>query len=369
MAQNKSRILLVAALIAGIVGGVIGGYAAGHWQTDSTKSTISSGGTVTKDSVAIADVIKKVSPSVVSITVQGTTTNVFGQTTSTQAAGSGIVLSSDGLIMTNKHVADQVTANYSVITSNGTVYKNGKVLARDPYNDVAFIKVEARGLTPAKLSESTGVVVGQRVVAIGNALGQFQNTATEGIISGFGRSIQAGNGSGSTETLTNLIQTDAAINPGNSGGPLVTTAGEVIGMNTATASSAQNIGFAIPISEIKNQIKSVMQSGKIVRPYLGVRYVALTPEISKANNISVSYGAYISGSNGSAAIVSGSPAEKAGLREADIITKINNDKLDGTNSLQGILAKHNVGDEVTITYIRDGKTQTVKVKLQQAPTS
>lgn len=352
MAVSGQHKKLIAGVIAiSLVSAIIGGYVSNRWFDETTNSTISSGGTVTKDSLALAEVIKQVSPSVVSIT------------TSDQSAGSGIVLSSDGLIMTNKHVVEDDRVSYAVVTSDGTTYKDAKVLARDPYNDVAFIKVAAKNLKPAKLSDSSNYVVGQRVVAIGNALGQFQNTATEGIVSGFGRSIQAGDGNGNTETLTNLIQTDAAINPGNSGGPLVTTAGEVIGMNTATAGNAQNIGFSIPISEIKNQIKSIQETGKIVRPYLGVRYVPLTPELAQRNDLSVDYGAYIT------SIVPDSPAAKAGLQDDDIITKINNDELTATNSLQSLLAKYQVGDEVTITYIRDGKTATTKVKLEQAPTN
>ena len=344
--KNK---LIIGAVVISLISGVVGGYVANRWFDETTQSTVSSGGTVTKDSLALAEVIKQVSPSVVSIT------------TSEQSAGSGIVISSDGLIMTNKHVVESDRASYAVVMSDGTVYKDAKVLARDPYNDVAFIKVSAKNLKPAKLSDSSNYVVGQRVVAIGNALGQFQNTATEGIVSGFGRSITAGDGSGSTETLTNLIQTDAAINPGNSGGPLVTTAGEVIGMNTATAGDAQNIGFSIPISEIKNQIKSVQDTGKIVRPYLGVRYVPLTPELSKRNDLSVDYGAYIT------SVVADSPAEKAGLQAKDIITQINNDAFTANNSLQSLLGKYEVGDEIIITYVRDGKTETTKVKLEQVP--
>jgi len=350
---KKSRLLIVGVVAVSLVSALIGGYVSNRWFTQPTKSTVTSAGTVTKDSAALADVIKDVSPSVVSITASGS---------QGQSAGSGIVLSSDGLIMTNKHVAESDQVQYSVVMYDGKIYKNAKVLARDPYNDVAFLKVNAKGLKPAKLSTSDRYVVGQRVVAIGNALGQFQNTATEGIVSGYGRSIQAGDGSGSTETLTNLIQTDAAINPGNSGGPLVTTAGEVIGMNTATAGNAQNIGFAIPISEIKNQIKSVQESGKIIRPYLGVRYVPLTPQLAERNNLSVDYGAYIT------SVVSGSPAVKGGLQQDDIITKINNDELTANNSLQSLMAKYQVGDEVTITYVRDGKTQTTKIKLEQTPT-
>jgi len=350
----KTKVLIAGVVALSLVSAVIGGSISNRWFNETTKSTITSNGTVTKDSAALADVIKEVSPSVVSITASSS---------QGESAGSGIVLSSDGLIMTNKHVAESDQVSYSVVMSDGKIYKDAKVLARDPYNDVAFLKIDAKNLKPATLSDSDHYVVGQRVVAIGNALGQFQNTATEGIVSGYGRSITAGDGSGSTETLTNLIQTDAAINPGNSGGPLVTTAGEVIGMNTATAGNAQNIGFAIPISEIKNQIKSVQDTGKIVRPYLGVRYVPLTPQLAERNGLSVDYGAYIT------SVVSGSPAEKGGLQADDIITKINNDELTDSNSLQSLLAKYQVGDEITVTYVRDGKTQTTKIKLEEAPTS
>ncbi len=354
--SNRNKWIIAGAVSLSLVSAVIGGYVSNNWFDETTKSTVTSAGTVTKDSIALADVIKEVSPSVVSITASSS---------QGQSAGSGIVLSSDGLILTNKHVVSADNVSYSVVMSDGKTYKDAKVLARDPYNDVAFIKIDAKGLKPAKLSDSDHYVVGQRVVAIGNALGQFQNTATEGIVSGYGRSITAGDGSGSgnTETLTNLIQTDAAINPGNSGGPLVTTAGEVIGMNTATAGDAQNIGFSIPISEIKNQIKSVQETGKIVRPYLGVRYVPLTPQLAERNNLSVDYGAYLT------SVVQGSPAEKGGLQADDIITKINNDQFNSSNSLQSLLAKYQVGDEITVTYVRDGKTQTTKIKLEQAPTS
>lgn len=357
---KKYSLVLVIGLIGGLIGSLLGNNL--PFNSSTSKSTISTGGVVTKDSVANAEVIRRVSPSVVSITANGTSTNIFGQTTATQAAGTGMVISSDGLIMTNKHVVSDTAAAYAVITSDGKTYKGAKVLARDPYNDVAFIKIEAKGLKPVTFGDSSAVVVGQNVIAIGNALGQFQNTATTGIVSGFGRSIQAGDSSGgSTETLTNLIQTDAAINPGNSGGPLVTTAGEVIGMNTATAGNAQNIGFAIPVSEIKNQIKSVEATGTIVRPYLGVRYVNLTPQLAQQNSLAVQYGAYIT------SVVSGAPADKAGLQQDDIITKINNDEINASTSLQSLMAKYQVGDEVTATYVRDGKSRTTKIKLQKAP--
>lgn len=361
---KKTKYLIVGAVVISLMSGIVGGYVTNRWFDETTKSTVSTAGVVTKDSVTNAEVIKRVSPSVVSITSSSTTTNVFGQTSTSQAAGTGMVISSDGLILTNKHVVSDSNASYAIVMSDGKTYKNARVLARDPYNDVAFVKVDAKDLKPVTFGDSSAIVVGQNVIAIGNALGQFQNTATTGIVSGFGRSITAGDSSGgSTETLTNLIQTDAAINPGNSGGPLVTTAGEVIGMNTAAAGDAQNIGFAIPISEIKNQIKSVQETGKIVRPYLGVRYTELTPQLAEQNNISVDYGAYLT------TVVEGSPAEKGGLQRTDIITKINSDSISETSSLQSLLAKYQVGDEITITYVRDGKTQTTKVKLEQAPAS
>lgn len=357
---KKYAVVLIIGLLGGVAGSLI--VTRVSFNNATSKSTISSGNVVTKDSVTNAEVIKRVSPSVVSITANGTSTNVFGQTTATQAAGTGMIISSNGLIMTNKHVVSETNASYAVVTSDGKTYKDAKVLARDPYNDVAFIKIDAKDLKPVTFGDSSTIVVGQNVIAIGNALGQFQNTATTGIVSGFGRSIQAGDSNGSSaETLTNLIQTDAAINPGNSGGPLVTTAGEVIGMNTAAAGNAQNIGFAIPISEIKNQIKSVQANGTIVRPYLGVRYTELTPQLAQQNNLPVNYGAYLT------TVVAGSPADKAGLDADDIITKINNDDINATNSLQSLMAKYQVGDEITITYVRDGKTQTTKVKLEKAP--
>ena len=367
--KNEQR-LLVLALALGIVGGIIGTTISQHWQLGAAtlKSTVGGKAVVTKDSQTTAEVIKKVSPSVVSIIAQGSTTNAFGMQQSTQAEGTGIIISSDGLIITNKHVVADTQATYSVVLASGKEYKNAKVIARDPLNDIDFVRIDAKDLKPAELGDSSTVAVGQRVIAIGNALGQFQNTATEGIVSGFGRSIQAGGESGTaTETLTNLIQTDAAINPGNSGGPLVTTAGQVIGINTAVAGNAQNIGFAIPTSEIKNQIKSVQETGKISRPYLGVRYVQVTPQLATRYNFPVDHGVVLSGGNGGDAVVSGGPADKVGLKAGDIITKLGNDELNAdTASLPVLLAKYKVGDTLSVTYYRDGKQQTVKLKLAEA---
>ena len=241
--------------------------------------------------------------------------------------------------------------------------------------DVAFLKIKdkkGKTLTPIKLGDSSKMQVGDKVVAIGNALGRFQNTVTSGILSGYGRSVQAGDqsGGGATESLQNLFQTDAAINPGNSGGPLVNINGEVIGINTAVAGgSAQNIGFAIPISDVQGVIKSVLETGKLQRPYLGVRYVLLSDDYAYQYNLTTKRGAYIAPQTGRSAIVAGSPAEKAGLKEKDIITKVDGVNIDEKNSLISLLGRKAVGDEVKLTVIRDGQEQTKKVTLEAVPGS
>jgi serine protease Do len=272
--------------------------------------------------------------------------------------------------MTNKHVVADTAATYTVVTADGKQLTGAKVVARDPINDVAFIRVTASGLPAAAIGDSSAVKVGQRVVAIGNALGQFQNSVTSGIISGLGRPVVAGDSSTgtATESLSNLFQTDAAINPGNSGGPLLNLDGQVIGINTAVAGqNAQNIGFAIPINDVKAQIDSVKSQGKIVRPYLGVRYVQLTKAVATANNLKVSDGAWLKGDAQNPAVIPNGPAAKAGLKDGDIITKVGNDTITPTNSLQALVGKHKVGEKVTLTIIRDGNQQTIDVTLEEAP--
>jgi serine protease Do len=279
--------------------------------------------------------------------------------------------------MTNRHVVSNGTTSVSVTLSDGTELNDVEVVGRtnesDPL-DVAFLKIKdkkGKNLTAAKIGDSSKVQVGDRVVAIGNALGQFQNTVTSGIISGYGRNVEAGDagGAGGTETLQNLFQTDTAINEGNSGGPLVNLSGEVIGLNTAIAGgTAQNIGFAIPVNDIQGLMKSVLQKGKLERPYLGVRYVSLTDDYAYLYNLSVKRGAYIvPARGGQSSIVAGSPAEKAGLKEKDIITKIDGVAVDENNSLTSLTGRKSVGDQVTLTINRDGKEMTVKVTLEAAP--
>lgn len=313
---------------------------------------------------AIVEVAQKVGPSVVSITSESRDVGLLrGQT----GAGTGIIISEDGLILTNKHVVPADAGRLSVFTSDGKDYRDAKVVARDPQNDVAFVRINARGLKPAELGDSGSVSVGQKVVAIGNALGQFQNTVTEGIISGIGRPIIAGDAAGTTaESLENLLQTDAAINPGNSGGPLVNLEGQVIGINTAIADDGQNLGFAIPINEAKVAIASVKDKGRIVRPYLGVRYIAVTRELAERNSLSVEQGALITSGEGSG-IIPDSPAAKAGLKEGDIVVKVGRDTVNSRNSLTALIGRRRVGERVTLTVVRDKQTSKITVTLQELP--
>ena len=282
-----------------------------------------------------------------------------------------MILDASGIIVTNKHVVPTGTSTVKVTLADGTIL-NAEVLARDPRNDIAFIKVtdkKGKDLKPAKLGDSAKMEVGDKVVAIGNALGEFQNTVTSGIVSGYGRDITAGE-AGDSEALTNLIQTDAAINRGNSGGPLVNINGEVIGINTAITGSdnGQSLGFSIPVNDIKNQISSVLSTGKIQRPYLGVAYRLIDERFAYIYNLPVQKGAYLPPSDGGqVSIVKDSPADKAGLKEKDIITKIDEKEIDEKNSLVGILGNYKPGDMVKLTVLRGNDTLTLDAKLEVAP--
>ncbi len=314
---------------------------------------------------SIADVAEKVSKSVVSIVTSTKTTDFFGKSYSSAAAGTGIIVSSDGYILTNKHVISGAST-VTVVLDDGTTYENVNIVATDPLNDVAFLKIEnVSDLTAATLGDSKTIAVGQQVIAIGNALGEYQNTVTSGIVSGTGRSVVASDGSGTTtETLSDMIQTDAAINSGNSGGPLVNAAGEVIGINTATSTSAENMGFAIPISSVKGMLAQLTETGSAKRTYLGVYVTEITAEIAKNYNLPVSEGAYIYSSSNYSAIVSGSPAAKAGLRDKDIVTKVNGVSVGAAGSLTNLIGEYKPGDTVQLTVVRDGKEIAVNVTLE-----
>ncbi|MEK7658448.1 MAG: trypsin-like peptidase domain-containing protein [Patescibacteria group bacterium] len=303
-------------------------------------------------------------------------------------AGSGFIVSEDGFILTNKHVVSDKQADYTVLTNDGQKY-SAKVLALDPVKDLAIIKIQSDHKFPAiKLGDSSGAQIGQSVIAIGNALGEFSNTVSVGIISGLGRTISASDKkAGISETLEGIIQTDAAINSGNSGGPLLNLKGEVIGINTAMAEGAQSIGFAIPINTAKKDIEQVVEKSrlqsnrgsstesgqiKIVYPFLGVRYVLVDTKVKEQYSLSTDYGALVlRGNNGEPFVVAGSAAAKAGIKEKDVILEFKSsagsdqawEKITKDNSMSKIITKYNPGDKITLKILRNGKEITLEVIL------
>jgi serine protease Do len=281
--------------------------------------------------------------------------------------GSGFIISSDGLILTNKHVVSNVNAQYSVLTNDGNTYP-AKVLARDSNQDLAVLKINATNLPTVTLGNSDSLQLGQTAIAIGNALGQFSNTVSAGVISGLGRTVTASApDTGAQETISGVIQTDAAINPGNSGGPLLDLRGDVIGIDTAVASNAQSIGFAIPINEVKSAIASVEATGAIQAPYLGVRYEDVTPAIAVAQKLPIAYGALVDGGGQGVAVIPGSPAAKAGIKAGDIIESVNGLKLDSTHDLTNVINEYSVSSTVALVVNRAGKEITLQATLAERP--
>lgn len=374
--KNRTGVFIVLFLILSFVMGIVGGVGAlltlassptlkdklGIDLKNLNISKTTNEKLVLEESSAIIDSTKKVSPAVVSIVTTQDVMNVFGQVMQQEGAGTGFIFTNDGYILTNKHVGSDVNGKYTVLTADGKKY-DGKVVAQDPSNDLAIIKIDAKGLPVVDFGDSNNLEIGQWVIAIGNALGQLQNTVTVGVISARERQLTAGGEGDQTEKLENLLQTDAAINPGNSGGPLVNLKGQVIAINTAIAGGAQGIGFAIPINTAKTAISSFQKSGKIVRPVMGVRYVPVDSDVKQAADLPIDYGAYISGNYQYSGIVAGGPADKAGLRDHDIITAINGQKIDSNNPLGTEIQKYNPGDTIEVTYLRDGKENKTKLKL------
>lgn len=313
---------------------------------------------------SIAEVAAKVAPGVVSILTEVQTKTLFGQSMTSTAAGTGMIVTDDGYVLTNKHVIDGAKT-IRIVLDDGTTFDKVEVVGTDPTNDVAYLKIkDASGLPTVTLGNSKTVSAGQQVIAIGNALGQFQNTITSGIISGTGRIITATNEDYTeSEDLIDMIQTDAAINSGNSGGPLVNAAGEVIGINTATTNEADGIGFAIPISSVKGMLNNIIQNSSAERSYLGVYYVTLTPDIASEYNLPVSTGAYVYSTNKSDAIVANGPAAKAGMKTKDIITKINGIPVGSAGSVSTLIGEYMPGDTIQVTVIRDNKEVDLNVTL------
>ena len=280
--------------------------------------------------------------------------------------GSGFIVSPDGLVLTCRHVVSEPNLDYAVILEPEKNYP-AKVLAADPLTDIAVLKINEKNLPFLELGDSNQIELGETVVAIGNPLGEFYDTLSAGIISGLSRKIQAvGLLSRQVESLRGLIQTDAAINPGNSGGPLVNLEGKVIGINTAMVMGAQNIGFAIPINYAKKILEEVKKYGKTKVPFLGIRYIILDKEIAQANKLPVDYGALIVRETlGEPPIVKGSAAEKAGLKEFDIVLELAGEKITMDNTLAEVLQKHKIGEEISLKVLREGKEIILKATLEE----
>jgi serine protease Do len=408
--HNALAIILVSIIFgfsAGVGGGVLAYIYAGKYLSDlnlipvtnNNANQQSVGGYVpeTSQEEAIITAVKNVSPAVVSVIVSKDMPifeqyyyNPFGDMnpqfqipqyrqngTKLQeiGGGTGFIISKDGLVLTNKHVAVDKDAEYTVLTNDGKKYP-AKILSIDPVQDLAVLKIEKGSILDnnggvvsdnfpvVQFGDSDGVQSGQTVIAIGNALGEFRNTVSVGVISGLGRTITASGGQDFSETLEDIIQTDAAINAGNSGGPLLNLKGEVIGINTAMASGAQSIGFAIPINKAKKDVGQIKDIGKIVYPFLGIRYVLIDDTVKKDKNLSVDYGALVAkGSSGELAVTVGSGADKAGIKEGDIVLEFNGEKITVDNSLAKIIAKYNAGDKISLKILRDGKEMSLEITL------
>lgn len=323
----------------------------------------------------IISVVKASNPSVVSIVISKKM--VVPGVTPVQSAiqeiggGTGFLVSPDGLIVTNKHVVDDPAATYIVYTFDGKKYP-AKVAAKDPTQDVAILKIsDGNDLPYLSFGDSNQLSLGQTVVAIGNVFDQFKNSVSVGVVSGLSRTIVAGDYFGNTESLDNVIQTDAAINPGNSGGPLLDTSDRVVGVNVAIARGSENVGFALPSNIVKNAVNSVIRTGKILRPYLGVRYIIVNEIVKDQFNLPYDYGALVTSDPTSnvSAVEPGSPAARAGITDGDVILEVDGQKLTGNVSLAGIFQIKNVGDVIGLKVWHAGKIRDIKVKLAEFPIS
>ena len=371
MAKSRQKnIAIVVVAVVVIAWLCVGGAMLVQWWGDQQSGTDTSGIkqdgslTITQKEADLTELVKKASPTVVSIV----TTQVSGQgffQQEVEGAGTGIVISKDGYILTNKHVISGVRT-VQVVMSDGTRYDDAQVVGSDPLNDIAFLKLKnVKDLEVATLGDSGNVRVGQDAIAIGNSLGQYNNTVTKGIISGLGRPVAAASSEldSRVESLTDLIQTDAAINPGNSGGPLINSSGQVIGINTAVAADAQGIGFAIPINAAKGMIRGVIANGKVEKAYVGVRYISITPDVRVQYKLSVEQGALVRGSSEGSSVESGGPADKAGIKDGDIITKVNGRIVGEQGGFSSLIAEFMPGEKVDLTINRDGKERQVSVTL------
>ncbi|HXK52995.1 trypsin-like peptidase domain-containing protein [Candidatus Nomurabacteria bacterium] len=308
---------------------------------------------------ALIQMIDKVSPSVVSIVVKTTGFDIFNGSYSVEdGIGTGFIVDEKGLIVTNDHVVDSVKSNYAVVTSDGTTY-DVKRISKDPYADLAILEIDASGLPVVELGDSSILRLGQTAVAIGNALGTYDNTVTSGVVSGIARQVVASLGFGDSKTYEDVIQTDAALNPGNSGGPLLNLEGQVIGINVATIWGAENIGFAIPVNTLKPLLEVYMSEGRLIRPYLGVSYNMVSKNLAELRDLPE--GAFI------LSVSPNSPAEEGGLRRGDIIIKIDDVNITESSTLSAVIANKRVGDKLTIRVVREDEELEISVVLAEFP--
>ncbi len=321
--------------------------------------------------------VAKASPAVVSILIEKRQQTAPGEEGGSGSStdglaevgrGTGFLVDPGGMIVTNRHVAGDRAAAYTVFLTDGRSFK-ADVVDIDPVNDLALLKIDANGLPTVPLAAADDVRIGQTTVAIGNALGKYANTVTRGILSGLGRDLDATDGlTGTSERLEELLQTDAAINAGNSGGPLLNSRGEVIGVDTAVENGAHGLGFAIPVSEVRKVLGSYARYGAIARPRFGVRYVAITPELVRERALPYTYGALVDADDpNDASVLPGSPAYAAGVRQGDIILEVDGKRLEGKRTLAKVIQSKEVGDAVTLKIARGGELLALSAQLDAFP--
>lgn len=383
--QKIANIVLVSVIASSLTGFLGGGIAFSYIDRVQQTTTQTSNLNVSEEQSAIIDLVEKSNESVVSISISKQIPlrrsspfdyffEVPSQDTPSQneevnrtiGGGTGFIVSADGLIVTNKHVVSDATATYKVLFNDGSEVK-ADVKALHPTQDLAIIKVDKNNLKPVEFADSDNLKVGQTAIAIGNALNEFDNTVSRGVISGLRRSIIASDRMGNSEQLSQVIQTDAAINQGNSGGPLLDINAKVVGVNVATAEGAQSIGFAIPSNVVVRMIDDYKKFGKVKVPFIGVQYNMLLPGSEQAKQYGVENGALIIGDANSPAIVPNSPAAKAGLKTGDIITKINDKDLSLKQQLADVVSQYKIGDKIDLLVIRDGKEEKLSLTLEERP--
>ena len=354
MTHTYKNLLLVISLVAVFTGG----YAV-------TTTTLRAGATPSVEEEALIATIAKALPSVVSVVGIQEQNGIR----SVVSRGSGFFATKDGLVFTNRHVVEAVGVTYRVFLADGRRFTVDS-LAIDPLNDIAILKIKGTNFQALPFADSDKLSIGATVLTIGNSLGQYQNSVTRGVVSGLNRSLSASNDStGSTENYEDAIQTDAAINPGNSGGPLINSRGEVVGINSAVNRQGNGVGFAVPINNAAQALKSYQKHGRIVRPYVGVRYLTVTPDIQEEKRLAQDYGALVSaGDIPAPAVLSGSPADKAGLKENDVILTVNGVLVRGQNTLKRMVGKFNPGETLTLLVNRGGKIVTISLTLSELDT-